>query len=182
MIVALRRGLVALVAVVLIASACGGDDDAAADDPSEDPGITTTAGSGDDDASAGGDVDLSDLFSGRCQEAAAGIAAAMSAYSTGLASIFGGELDEDELQASADQLQSLAAGAPDELKDDLDVIAQALTEFYGAFADIGFDPTSQEGLTAEQLEQLGALAEQFDDSAYQAAADNISTWFDANCN
>lgn len=176
-----RRLLVVFVAFAVLVGACGGDDDAAQDATTDTPAATTTAappaGAGD-----GGSVDLGDVFSGDCRDAVGGVAAAMGAYTTGLASAFTGQLDESELEAAEDQLRRLSEEAPDELKDDLDVIANALAEFYRAFADIGFDPSGGQTPTPEQIEQLGQIAEQFDSADLQAAGDNVTAWFAANCN
>jgi hypothetical protein len=193
MMVTSRRLLTCVVVFALATSACG-DDDGATESATEAPPATeapvatepaaapTTAAPSENGNGNGGDLDLGELFTGRCEEAALGVAAAMSAYSTGLAQAFSGVLDEDELEASADELRQFADDAPDELKDDLEVMAVALAEFVQAFIDSGYDPTSGETPTLEQLEQLSQLAEQFDDSRFEEAAANIEAWFEDNCN
>jgi hypothetical protein len=181
-IIGLRRLLVGVVAFALVIAACGGDDDAGSGATTDAPVATTTAAPPASSNDDGGQLDIGNIFDGECQEAVAGVAAAMSAYTTGLARAFGGQLDEEELQATADQLRALAESAPDELKGDLDVIAAALAEFYGAFGDIGFDPSGGQAPTAEQIQQLTELSEQFDDTGFQEAADNVTAWFEANCN
>jgi hypothetical protein len=192
MTVAPRRLLALFVVFVLLVAACGDDDDGGgvdtateaptATEPAAAPTTAAPTTAAPSDNGDGGDVDLGNIFAGDCQEAVLGVAAAMSAYSTGLAQAFAGTLDDEELQASADELAQFADDAPDELKDDLDVIAAALAEFVQAFIDSGYDPTSGQTPTPEQIEQLTQLADQFDDSRFEEAADNIEAWFDDNCN
>jgi hypothetical protein len=180
----LRRLFVLLLAVVLVLTACGGDDDSAGQTISTVTTSTTTVTTSTTTAPSeegGGDGDLSGLFTGQCQEAAAGVAAAMSAYSTNLAGVFTGQVDEQQLQETADELQQMAEAAPDELKDELDIVAGALADFYQALVDIGIDPLGGETPTPAQLEQLAQLSEQFDQSGFQEAIDTIDAWFEANC-
>jgi hypothetical protein len=91
----------------------------------------------------------------------------------------GGNLDDESLQESAAQLQAMADAAPDEIKDDLDVIATELEGFYTALAESGYEPGSAP--TPEQIAQLSALAEVIDQEAFDEASDNIDEWFEANC-
>jgi hypothetical protein len=179
-----RRPIVALVVLAVLFAACGGDDDGAGGDTTTSTtAVTTTAGSSSgDNGDDGGGVDLAGAFTGQCQEAVAGVAAAMSAYSSGLAGAFTGQIDEDELQASADELRAMADGAPAELKNDLEVIANALGDFYSGLADIGIDVSGGAIPTPEQLNQLSELSESFDTEELQTATDNIDAWFEANCN
>ena len=183
----LRRLSVIVVVFVVAVAACGGDDDSAGETSSTAGTTATTATTATTETTAapsdGGDdgVDLGGIFAGRCQEAAAGVAAAMSAYSTNLAGVFTGQVDEEQLQQSADELRQMAEAAPDELKDDLDTIAGALAQFYQALADIGIDPTGGQTPTPAQLEQLAQLSDQFDQSGFQEAIDTIDAWFTDNC-
>jgi hypothetical protein len=162
----------------LVVASCGGT---AGDDTSSTPSsgvnvTTTTAEAPDDDGNEGG---VPDSFSSTCLEATQGMAAAMSAYSTGLAQAFGGSLDEESLQLTADQLEAMAEAAPDEIKDDLGVIAAALSAFYTALAETGYQAGSTPD--ADQLAQLSALSESIDNEAFEEASDNINAWFTENC-
>jgi hypothetical protein len=107
------------------------------------------------------------------------MAEAASSYSTGLAEAFSGTLDDESLQAAADQLQAMADAAPDEIKDDFKMIADAMAAFYSAFGEIGYEPGAAP--TPEQAAQLAALAETFDNDAFNDASLNIEAWFEANC-
>lgn len=190
MTISTRRMLAAFVALALLLAACGGDDDAGGATTTDAPAATTTdttaatttTASSENDSGDDGAIDMGGIFTGECQEAVAGVAAAMNAYTTGLAEAFGGQIDEEELQASADELRALAGAAPDELKDDLEVIAAALADFYGAFAEIGFDPTSGQAPTPEQAQKLAELSARFEETGFQEASDNVNAWFEAHCN
>ncbi len=179
MTMASRRLPVLLTAVVLVFGACGGDDDAAdGGAPDDTVAATTTAPS--DDGSAGGDEgDAGDLalgFGGECQEALAAMGAAVS----GVGGAFSGQVNEDLLQ-SAEELKAMADAAPDEIRGDLQVIAEVISGFYQSVSDAGIDLGSGETPSPEQIEQLAELSAQFDQEAYQTATDNVTEWFEANC-
>ncbi|MEX1093054.1 MAG: hypothetical protein WEF28_07855 [Acidimicrobiia bacterium] len=169
-----------LLLVALVVVSCGGD--AGGDDtttaPSDDVNVTTTTAAAPDDD---GDDDGNDLdsLSSTCLEATQGMAAAVSAYSTGMAQAFGGSLDDESLQLTADQLEVMAEAAPDEIKDDLKVIAEQLGAFYTALAESGYEPGATPD--ADQLAELSALAESIDNEVFEEASDNINAWFEENC-
>lgn len=176
--------LVAIIAALLLMAACGGDGTA------EETTTTTTqaepettvasqpvdsepaddTGSGSDD---GGGITTV------CLDATQAMAAAINAYTTGLAGAMGGSLDDESLQLSAGQLQAMADAAPDEIKDDLEVIANELGDFYTALSESGYQPGVAP--TPEQIAQLSALAEVVDQEAFDEASDNINAWFEDNC-
>jgi hypothetical protein len=185
-----RRLLVVLFAMLLLVAACGGDDDTGGDDNDTN---TTQAddgggdeGSDDDSSDDGDDGGSSDdggdglgAFNETCLEAVQAVGAAMSQYSTGIAEVFGGTLDQAEFEAAADQLQAMAEAAPAEIQDDLAVIADGLQDFYLALADSGY--VAGQTPSPEQIEELSALSESLDSEAFQEAGENITAWFEANC-
>jgi hypothetical protein len=73
----------------------------------------------------------------------------------------------------------MADAAPDEIKDDLEVIANELEAFYTALGEAGYEPGVAP--TPEQIAQLSALAEVVDQEVFDEASDNINAWFEANC-
>lgn len=182
----LARVVLVALALVLV-SACGGDagDDGDASTTTfgepdttvaeESPDTSATTDPGVDPGDSSGDGVLGTV----CLEATQAMAAAINAYSTGMAGAMGGNLDDESLQQSAAQLQAMADAAPDEIKDDLDVIATELEGFYTALAESGYEPGSAP--TPEQIAQLSALAEVIDQEAFDEASDNIDEWFEANC-
>ncbi len=169
-------------AVALVIASCGGDAgdvDTTTTAPSDDVNVTTTTAAPEDDAGDDGDSGGLEGLSSTCLEATQGIAAAVRAYSTGMAQAFGGSFDDESLQLTADQLEAMAEAAPDEIKDDLNVIAAQLGEFYTALVESGYEPGATPD--ADQIEALSALAESFDNEAFEEASDNINAWFEANC-
>lgn len=179
-----RVVLVGLALVVV--SACGGDagdDGDASTTTIGEPGTTAVEETPDttaaDPGGDSGDDSGDDGFGTVCLEATQAMAAAINAYSTGMAGAMGGSLDDQSLQESAAQLQAMADAAPDEIKDDLDVIANELEGFYTALAESGYEPGVAP--TPEQIAQLSALAEVIDQEAFDEASDNINEWFEANC-
>jgi hypothetical protein len=163
--------------VALLAVSCGGEgagEDTTTTQAAEVESTTTTAAPEDTE----GDTDLGEL-SGVCLEATQAMAEAAGAYSTGLAQAFSGTLDDETLQVAADQLQAMADAAPDEIKDDFRMIADAMAAFYATFGEIGYEPGATP--TPEQAEQLAALAETFDNDAFNDASLNIEAWFEENC-
>lgn len=171
--------LVVVSLVSVLAVSCGGDAGSAdTTTPSED--ITTTAATTPDDngSAESGNGGLEGLSS-TCLEAAQGMAAAIGAYSSGMAQAFGGSFDDESLQLSAEQLEAMAEAAPDEIKDDLNVIAEQLNAFYTALAESGYEPGTTPD--ADQIAELSALAESMDNEAFEAASDNINAWFEDNC-
>ena len=177
--------LVAIIAALLLVAACGGEG------TDEETTTTTTTQAEPDTTVASEPVDsepADDPGSGSddgggittvCLDATQARAAAINAYTTGLAGAMGGSLDDESLQLSAGQLQAMADAAPDEIKDDLEVIANELESFYAALSEAGY----QSGVapTPEQIAQLSALAEVVDQEAFEVASDNINAWFEANC-
>ena len=182
----LARVVLVSLALVLV-SACGGNAGEEGDastttvgEPDttaveETPDTTTAVDPDGDPGEDSGDGVLGTV----CLEATQAMAAAINAYSTGMAGAMGGSLDDESLQESAAQLQAMADAAPDEIKDDLDVIATELEGFYTALAESGYEPGVAP--TPEQMAQLSALAEVIDQEAFDDASDNINEWFEANC-
>ncbi|HEX5696011.1 MAG TPA: hypothetical protein VFZ15_06470 [Acidimicrobiia bacterium] len=186
----MRFSLARVVLVVLalgVVSACAGDagDDGGASTTTvgasgttaveETPDTTAAADPGEDPGDGSGDGGFGTV----CLEATQAMAAAINAYSTGMAGAMGGSRDDQSLQESAAQLQAMADAAPDEIKGDLDVIANELEGFYTALAESGYEPGVAP--TPEQIAQLSALAEVIDQEAFDEASDNINEWFEANC-
>jgi hypothetical protein len=169
---------------LLLVSACGSDTGeadettttapAAPDTTVAEEAVTTSAPSDD----PGGGTDGGGVTT-MCLDATQAMAAAMSSYTTGLAGAMGGSLDDESLQLAAGQLEAMADAAPDEIKDDLEVIAEELGAFYTALSETGYET----GVTPppEQMAELSALAEVIDQEAFDEASANINAWFEANC-
>lgn len=188
----MRGRMTVLSAMVLLTlAACGGGDgeatdttlatetttSAGAETPTTETPATesTDAEQPDDSGTDDGVAGLSTV----CIEATQAMGAAMSSYSTGLAGAMGGTLDGEELQEVASQLEAMASAAPDEIRDDLQVIAEELGAFYTALAETGYTGTGTP--TPDQIAQLESLADSIDQERFDAAADNVNAWFESNC-
>jgi hypothetical protein len=177
-----RVGVVFL-ALMLAACGGGGDDEEGttlATQPATETTVAeetpdTTAAAEEPDAGSDDGIDLTTI----CLDATQAMAAAISSYTTGMAGAMGGSLDDESLQLAAGQLQAMADAAPDEIKEDLAVIAEELGAFFAALADIGYEAGGAP--SPEQMAELSAIAEVIDQESFQTASDNLNVWFEANC-
>lgn len=156
-------------AVLLFAGCGGGGDDNSSS--SGDGNTTTTAGG--DSGNTSGDFDFG---SGNCL----GVASAIAAAQAGVAGAFTGSLDA-EFQDSVDKLQSFAENAPDEIKDDLQVIADTYEQFAQAIQDSGVDLSNPGAIDPADAATLGQALQDIDTDAADAAAQNVEDYVQANC-
>jgi hypothetical protein len=177
----LHLASVVLVGALLLTGCGGGDDDEASDDTpatlQEDTGSEgDDDGSGSDDGGDSGDSgDDGDgpLSAERCSEAAQAMAAAAAAVPGSLTGE-GGELEE-----SLEQLEAFADAAPGEIRDDLRLIAEATARLAEALEDAGIEPGEQP--SAEDLQELQEIGEDFDDEELQSASERVNAWFEEEC-
>jgi hypothetical protein len=166
------RSIRSLLAVLMVGvlsfsfTACGDDDG----------GTPLTAGNDDSSGDSSDDLDLPDSEELDDLADMAGVdevclgAAYLAAAAFGGAA--GGE-DAEELQAYFEEARDQV---PDEIKDDFDKVAEAmqaygalLEEYEGDFTKLATDPDAQDVLS------------QFDSDEFTEASDNVSAWFDENC-
>jgi len=171
----------------LALAACGGDDDDgggdAADQTVEDQGGSAGDdagdGGGDDtaaDSTGGADVgDAGALFTNeKCLEAVQAMSAAIAS-----AGAFGGT---EDLDTAVEQLRAYADAAPDEIADDLGLIADALAEYFQALQEAGLDELQPgEVPDADALQALENLPDAFGNQEFQDASERVSEWFDTEC-
>jgi hypothetical protein len=171
-----RAALLALLAllgaVALLAAGCGGgDSESAADETTIE---TTTEADTDTDTTedtgemTDEDTDLSAFASEDClQLAQVGARFSESMSGTG---------DVGDVETF---FQELADKAPDEIADDLRVLAEAMGEYAEAFQ--GIDLTGAAAADPETIQKLQELAAKFDDEKYVQASENIQAWAEENC-
>lgn len=85
---------------------------------------------------------------------------------------------------TAEYFQEFADRAPAEIRDDMQVIADAFGGFFDALAelDVDFgDPAALATLTPAQIEQLEDAAGMMDSDAVGQAGDNINSFFEREC-
>jgi hypothetical protein len=155
----------------LVFAACGGSDNGSSDTGGDGGTVVSESASADTGGTTGGGViDVSDC---------AAVGAAMASAGGAFASAVGG--DASQMQAAVDQLQGYVDQVPDEIKDDLNTVATSYQQYVQAMADSGYDPTSGQAPTAEQLAAISAAGDAMSTDEFTTASDNVSAWLDANC-
>jgi hypothetical protein len=164
---------VAVFALVLVGAGCGGGDDEASGtdtavitdttDTDETTDETTT-----EETTEETDTDVSGDLSGECLEAVQAYSAALAAAGAG------GDTDN-----SLEVFQEFADRAPEEIRDDFQVLAQAYAEYIEVAGDV--DLQSGETTSADDLQKLQQAAAAFNDAEVQAANERVTAWADENC-
>lgn len=162
-----------VIALALVAAGCGGSDEesAASDETTVEETLTdettaeeTTEDSG-TDTEATGDFDFADED---CQ--------ALLGVGASIAAAFSGASGSTE---NADELEQLASKVPDEIKADVETLAQAFAAYSAELADIGIAAGATP--TAEQLQQLQTAIASLDQEELTAASNRIEAWSRENC-
>jgi hypothetical protein len=171
---------VAALALGLAATGCGGGDDEASDEPDTTLTETETDATSDEtttdeetttDDGTDTDADIPDFASEDCQElvnASSAIGEALSGANT-----------PDEVQEASDRFHEFAEQVPEEIQDDVQVLADVYDRYITVIADI--DLQAGETPTAEQIGQLTAALQDIDQQAVTEASTNLSTWATENC-
>ncbi len=172
------RIVVAALALVGLVAGCGGDDEAAETTTTteSDSGETTTeSDSGETtttEPTAGG---AADFTSEECRQ----LAEAFDNAELG-AALQSGEDPTEELEAAAELLQEAADRAPDEVRGDIETLAETYGELAETSAGVDWDgirsgdPAAVAGAT-QFAQAFGSDAE------FVTAAQNLSTWAMENC-
>jgi hypothetical protein len=153
-------------ALLLVGAGCGGGgDDEAADEP--DVAITETT-----DETTTDDLDTSGL-EGLASEDCLRLITIGAAIGQAFSGAGGADGETSEL------FEELVAKAPDEIKDDLQTVAGAYSEYADALADLDL----QEGQvpSAADLQKIQAAIGSIDQAGVQAAAERLSAWAEQNC-
>ena len=173
---AVRMLLVAaLGALLLIAAGCGGDDDESAADTQAPAATATdggdTAGAETEPAeTAEEETELDFANAENCQE----FAELGAKVSQALGGTEGVDADETK-----ELLNEFADDAPEEIRDDFRVIADAYSKIADALADLDLDPG--ETPDPEDALKLQEIAGEIDQAALTEANTNITTWVNENC-
>jgi ABC-type glycerol-3-phosphate transport system substrate-binding protein len=158
----------AVVAMSVVAVGCGGGDESASGD------TTATEASTDETATEetttdGTTTDLSGVFADEDCLALVAAAASFSQAFTGTSA------SSDETNA----FEELAAKVPDEIKADVQVLAEAYAKYAAEIKDIGIE--AGQTPSAEQLQQLQAALASFDQQGVSEASQRLSAWAQTNC-
>jgi hypothetical protein len=157
----LRRFLALLVLASLVLAACGGDDGDGAE------------GGGDGGEATQGDVGIFDAA--ECAE----VAAAMAAAAQAMPGVMSGSAAD--VEQSIEQFQAFADVAPDEIRDDMQTLAEGYARIAQVLADADFDPTSGQPPSPETLAALEAASQELNTDEFTAAAERVSAYFESGC-
>jgi hypothetical protein len=158
-----------VLALALVAAGCGGgdDDSSASGDTTVEETTTTTDTSEDtttdDGTGTTGDFDFADED---CQ--------ALLGVGATIAAAFSGTGD-----ANTDELEDLASKVPDEIKADVETLAQAFNAYAQKLRDIGVEAGATP--TAAQVAELQTAIASLNQEELTAASQRIEAWAQDNC-
>jgi hypothetical protein len=162
-----------VVAVALVAAGCGGgDDESSASDETTVEETTSTETTSEDtttsDETTDTDVDVSGILNDEDCLRLAGIGATFAQAITGAT-------DEE----AAEAFQSLVDDVPDEIKADVQVLADWFAEYSAKVEDIGIE--AGQTPTAAQVQELSAALAGTNQDEVSAASERLGTWANENC-
>jgi hypothetical protein len=158
----------------------GGDDESAGDDSSititddtstDTSGDDTTEETTDDTTDTTVDANSFDFAEEDCQA----LIGAYAAFSAALGSAGSGDSD---LSDEAEAFRTFAEKVPDEIQDDVQVLASAYQEYAEKLA--GIDLQSGAVPSADQLQQIQEASAALGPEVTEAS-ENLSTWTTENC-
>ena len=158
-----------VLALALVAAGCGGgDDDSSASDTTTVE--ETTEETTDDGTATSGDFDFAD-------EDCRGLVAAFLGVSQAFAAAAGGS--DAELQEQAEVFSEFADDVPEEIRADVQTLADAYGQYIDVLQDAGLQPG--ELPTAEQAQQLQDALQAVGTADVTAASERLGTWTTENC-
>ena len=141
--------------------------------------VLAACGGGDDEGGAGTTGAAGGVAGPRDAEECGKDVSAIAAAAPAVPQVMSGEAGD--LGTSVEQLEAMAAKAPEEIRADLLVVAQGYAAYSQALQDSGWDPSSGEAPPPEVIAALTVAGQALDDADFQAASDRVSAWFAANC-
>jgi hypothetical protein len=166
--------LVLALVLALAGIACGGDDEASSDEDTVTLETTTDETTTDEDTTEDEtttDETVGDsLASDECQE----LISASAALGTAFSGVQGDDLDE-----SSEAFTQYADAAPDEIRADLQIMADTYAEYAEAIGDVGLEPG--ETPSPEQAAEFQQALSSIDLEEFTAASQRFTTWAAQNC-
>jgi len=177
----MRALLIALVlAVALVGAGCGGGDEAAGDETvvteTTTDETTTDETTTDDSTTEDTETDTSGSTGNLTEDCLAAVSA-FAALAQGVGAAAGG--NDEDVDEAAQAFSQYADKAPDEIRDDINVLAEAYGTYIQALKDLGLQPGDIP--SAEQLQQLASASEKLNTPEITAASDHFNAWATANC-
>jgi len=163
--------VLAVLALSVVGAGCGGGDDesSASGDTTATETVTEDTTEETTTEETETETDISGIPSADCLQAvsAFGVLAQAAAGA-------GGDADE-----SLQTFQAFADSAPDEVQDDLQVLASGYAEYIRTLSELGLE--QGEVPNADQIAALEKASEKFNTSEFQAASQNWDAWIADNC-
>jgi hypothetical protein len=158
-----------VLAVALVAAGCGGgNDESAASTETTTEETTTSDTTTADEATTDGSTDTTDLSGILGNEDCLALASVGATMAQAFAGASGSTNDNSA------ELEDLASKVPDEIKADVQVLAQAFATYSAKLKDIGVEAGKTP--TADQLQQLQAAIASLDQQELTAASQRIEAW------
>jgi len=164
-----------VITLALVATGCGGDDEPSASDDTTIEETTTTdttdeTTTEDDGTATSGDFDFAD-------EDCRGLVAAFLGVSQAFAAAAGGS--DEELSEQAEAFSQFADDVPDEIRADVQTLADAYGQYIDVLQDAGLQPG--ELPSAEQAQQLQEALESVGTADVTSASERLGAWTEENC-
>jgi hypothetical protein len=163
-----------VLALALVAAGCGGgDDDSSASDTTtveENTDTTTDETTTDDTTGTSGDFDFAD-------EDCRSLIAAYASVSQALAAAAGASAED--LEAQAEAFSQFADDVPEEIRADVQTLADAYGQYFDVIQEAGLQPG--EIPTAEQAQELQAALQTVGTEDVTAASERLTAWTTENC-
>jgi hypothetical protein len=152
-------------------TACGGDDDdgeaSGSTSGTEDETTTTEEGSDDD---VGGE-----FLAGECED----LAEAFSGASAAIGAVFAG--GEGDLGDMSEYFEEVADDVPEEIRDSVEVFAEAFAEYAEALEDAGIDFSDPSTLGPEEAQQIAAAGAALSTAEVQEASAEVQDYIAETC-
>lgn len=163
-----------VLAVALVAAGCGGgNDESAATTETTTEETTTSDTTTSDETTTDGSTDTTDLSGILGDEDCLALASVGATMAQAFAGASGSTNDNSA------ELEDLASKVPDEIRADVQVLAQAFATYSAKLKDIGVEAGKTP--TADQLQQLQAAIASLDQQELTAASQRIEAWSKKNC-
>jgi hypothetical protein len=170
----MRRLSILVLAIALVAAGCGGgNDESAATTETTTTEETTSDTTTSDETTTDGSTDTTDLSGILGDEDCLALASVGATMAQAFAGASGSTNDNSA------ELEDLASKVPDEIKADVQVLAQAFATYSAKLKDIGVEAGKTP--TADQLQQLQAAIASLDQQELTAASQRIEAWSKKNC-
>jgi hypothetical protein len=156
-----------VMALALVAAGCGGGDDSSASDETTIE-ETTSEEAATSEETTDSDADASAILGDEDCLKLASIGATFAQAVTGAT-------DEEATEA----FQNLVDDVPDEIKADVQVLADWFAEYSAKLKDIGLE--AGQTPTAEQVAQLQAALADTNQEELTAASERLQAWANENC-